>query len=599
MSLHAPVIVDARATHGPSGIVRWLQGIGIRQVRLVCGLIMFAYIFSHFFNHALGNFSYATMEAWLRFHVWWWRIPIVNFTLYAAVTVHFLLGLWALYQRRHFRYTAIEITQLVFGLSIPLLIASHFGVMRLGGLMFGRDPPHYAAPLLAYWVTRPYMMSVQFVLLTVAWTHACIGLYFWLRLKPFFRWAAPFLLAVAVVLPPLAMTGTHRGAHEVTELAKQPQWRAENIKPAPPPQRAAIDEVTLYYFPIAYGAAILLVFVARGVRVLIENRRGSITVSYPGRKVRTPRGLTILETSMRFNVPHASVCGGKARCSTCRVRVVSDRAALPPPSGREAFVLARVGASANPSIRLACQLRPKADVAVIPVLHANVGADFVRNRKRINIGQEHYVVSMFIDMRGSTKLAEKRLPFDTVFIVNRFLGAVSQAVIECGGQPNQFVGDGLLALFGLDTDPATACRQAMRAAAMVGSNVEYMNHEFATELQEPIQFGIGIHGGEVIIGDIGFRDHTVFTALGDPVNVAARLQDMTKALNCAVIVSEDVCTNAGVKPQGFKHADVPIRGRDQPMTVFTVADPTLLAGLLDEQAEHPAAQPKMSAYDLT
>ena len=57
-------------------------------------------------------------------------------------------------------------------------------------------------------------------------------------------------------------------------------------------------------------------------------------------------------------------------------------------------------------------------------------------------------------MRGSTQLAEKRLPFDTVFIVNRFLGAVSQAVIECGGQPNQFVGDGMLALFGLATDAA-------------------------------------------------------------------------------------------------------------------------------------------------
>ena len=70
------------------------------------------------------------------------------------------------------------------------------------------------------------------------------------------------------------------------------------------------------------------------------------------------------------------------------------------------------------------------------------------------IGQERYLVSMFVDMRGSTKLAEKRLPFDTVFIVNRFLGAVSQAVIECGGQPNQFVGDGMLALFGLSTGRA-------------------------------------------------------------------------------------------------------------------------------------------------
>ena len=95
--------------------------------------------------------------------------------------------------------------------------------------MYGRDPPHYAGVLFAYWVNRPYMIGVQFVLLTVAWTHACIGLYFWLRLKPFFRWAAPFLLAIAVLLPPLAMTGTHRGGHEVTERALQPQWLNEQI----------------------------------------------------------------------------------------------------------------------------------------------------------------------------------------------------------------------------------------------------------------------------------------------------------------------------------------------------------------------------------
>ena len=566
-------------------------------MRLACGLVMFSYIFSHFFNHALGNLSYDTMEAWLRFHTWWWRIPIVNFTLYAAASIHFGLGLWALYQRRHFRYTIIEITQLVFGLSIPLLLASHFGIVRLGGLMFGRDPPIYAAPLLDYWVARPYMVAVQFVLLTVAWTHACIGLYFWLRLKPFFKWAAPFLFAIAVLLPPLAMTGTHRGAHETIERATQPQWRAEHIKPTTPAQRSAIEDITLFYFPIFYGAALVLVFVARGVRAAVESRRGSITVSYPNRRVRVPRGLSILETSLRFNVPHASVCGGRARCSTCRVRVVSDRGALPRPSGREAFVLARVGASGNPSIRLACQLRPQGDIAVIPVLPANIGADFVRNRHRVNIGEERYVVSMFIDMRGSTKMAEARLPFDVVFLINRFLEAASQAVIEAGGQPNQFVGDGLLALFGLDTDPATACRQALRAAAMVASNVEYMNHEFASELQAPIQFGIGIHGGEVIIGDIGFRAHTVFTALGDAVNVAARLQDMTKALNCTVVVSEDVCKSAGIAPERLTEAEISIRGRDQPMRVCTATDPTLLASLLDELAG-PARAEQMSAQVL-
>src|SRR5436309_4228853 len=268
MTLQAPAIIDVRPVDagGSSGIATWLRGIGIRQVRLACGLVMFSYIFSHFFNHALGNLSYDTMEAWLRFHVWWWRTPVVNLTLYAAATTHFGLGLWALYQRRHFRYTAIEITQLIFGLSIPLLIASHLGTVRLSSLMFGREPPLYASPLLAYWVARPYMMTVQFVLLTVAWIHACIGLYFWLRLKPFYRWACPLWFAVAVLLPPLAMTGTHRGAHEVTQLATSPQWRAEHIKPTPPAQRAAIEDITLYYFPIAYGAAILLVFAARGVR---------------------------------------------------------------------------------------------------------------------------------------------------------------------------------------------------------------------------------------------------------------------------------------------------------------------------------------------
>ncbi len=132
-----------------------------------------------------------------------------------------------------------------------------------------------------------------------------------------------------------------------------------------------------------------------------------------------------------------------------------------------------------------------------------------------------------------------------MFLINRFVDAASQAVTDAGGEPNQFVGDGVLALFGLDVDPATACRQALRAASLVAANVAHLNHQFATEVREPIQYGIGIHAGEVIVGDIGFRGHTVFTALGDSVNVAARLQDMTKRLDCKVVVSEEVCKTAG------------------------------------------------------
>ncbi len=583
MAVQAPATVHVRprGVNAILGHATWLRGIGVRQVRIACGLVMFSYIFSHFFNHALGNISYAVMEAWLSYHIWWWRIPIVNFTLYAAAATHFALGLLALYQRRHFRYTFAEITQLVLGLSIPLLIASHFGAVRLGGVLFGRDPLNYATPLFAYWVTRQHMIFVQFALMTVAWTHGCIGLYFWLRLKPFFKWAAPVLLAIAVLLPPLAMIGTHHGAQEVIQLVSQPEWRIQNLRPIPPGQRAIIDNITLFYFPILYGAAIAFVFVARGARALRERHRGMLTVSYPERQVRVPKGLSILEASLRFNVPHASVCGGRARCSTCRVRVVSDRSALPRPSRRETFVLGRVGASSDPAIRLACQLRPLADVAVIPLLPPNVGADFVRNRRRINVGKERYIVSMFVDMRGSTKLAEARLPFDVIFLINRFLGAASQAVIDAGGQPNQFVGDGLLALFGLAVDPTTACRQSMRAASLVATNVEYLNHQFVAELHEPIQFGIGIHGGRVVVGDIGFRDHTVFTALGDAVNVAARLQEMTSKLNCKAIVSDEVCRLSGIDTNALTRTEVVIRGREETIMVRTATDPTVLATLLN------------------
>jgi adenylate cyclase len=184
-------------------------------------------------------------------------------------------------------------------------------------------------------------------------------------------------------------------------------------------------------------------------------------------------------------------------------------------------------------------------------------------------------------MRGSTRLAEKLLPFDTVFVVNRFLAAVSQAVIECGGRPNQFVGDGVLALFGLTSDDETASRQALKAVARIATNIDELNQFLSHDLREPIRFGIGIHGGEVIVGDIGYRDHMVFTALGDAVNVAARLQDMTKTLACEAIISEEVRIAAGLSESDLPQQEVTIRGRDEPMLVRVVADARLLSALVD------------------
>jgi adenylate cyclase len=322
---------------------------------------------------------------------------------------------------------------------------------------------------------------------------------------------------------------------------------------------------------------------ARGARALNERRGGMITLSYGnGRTVRVPKGLSVLEASLRNNVPHASVCGGRARCSTCRIRIIGDFASLPQPSKREAFVLDRVGAGSDRAIRLACQLRPETDLSFFQIFLPQITAASLRTSSPSRIGEERYLVSMFVDMRGSTKLAEKRLPFDTVFIVNRFLGAVSQAVIECGGQPNQFVGDGQLALFGLVTGPQTACRQALKAAAMIAANVDELNLFLEHDLREPIQFGIGIHAGEVIIGDIGYRDHMVFTALGDAVNVAARLQDMTKSLACEAVISEEMRVSAGLAADDLPRQEVAIRGRAEPMIIRVVKSAKTLSALVSD-----------------
>ena len=498
---------------------------------------------------------------------------------YTAALVHTGLGIWALYQRRQFRWRAIEPLQLVLGLSIPALVITHIAGVRIGHMLYGHQKL-YPQVLFAYWIVWPFKMWLMYAVMLIAWIHGCIGLHFWLRMKAFYSRAAPFLLAAAVLVPTLAMLGLYQGGRNVVDNDSV-EWREENLPPSQvgtPEQQTVLQHIE-DDFLIGYLGLLGMVLLARSVRTIAERRGGMISLSYGnGRTIRVPKGLTVLEASLRHNVPHASMCGGRARCSTCRIRVIGDCSALPRPSQREAFVLDRVGAT-DPSIRLACQLRPETDLSFFQIFTPQAISPSAQTTKPHRIGQERYLVSMFVDMRGSTRLAEKRLPFDTVFVVNRFLGAVSQAVIECGGQPNQFIGDGELALFGLSSGPQAACRQALRAAAMIAANVEELNRYLKHDLREPIGFGIGIHGGEVIIGDIGYRDHMVFTALGDAVNVAARLQDMTKSLGCEVILSEEVRVTAGLPAGALPERQVEIRGRGEPMIVRSVASAKTLSAL--------------------
>ena len=235
----------------------------------------------------------------------------------------------------------------------------------------------------------------------------------------------------------------------------------------------------------------------------------------------------------------------------------------------------------HPGVRLACQLRPTSDIAFVPMLspHATT-VDAYRSGSAYS-GVERYVVIMFVDMRGSSRLAEGRLPFDTVFVINQFLNAVSSAVLGAGGEPNQILGDGLLALFGMGARPEAACRQAIAACAAIAARIQTLNSALAYALLEPIRFGIGIHAGITIAGNIGYERHAQFTVIGDAVNVAARLEEMTKAFGCEVIMSEEVYERAGFGPDDLPAHDVAPRGREARMKARSVVRAADLAALLD------------------
>jgi adenylate cyclase len=543
---------------------------GLRRLRLVSGLTLFIYVGLHLTDHALGNISVEAMEAGLRLQKFVWQGWLGTAALYAALLTHFGLGLWALYQRRHYGWTGGEVVQLILGLSIPALLIHHLVVTRLALAIYGLEKG-YAQELYSFRVASPEIGWLQLSVLVVAWTHGCLGVYFWLRLKRGFRHAAPVLTAAAVLLPALALLGYYQGGRRIIALAQDPAWRAVNL--TPDHVGTAQDNAHLLMlrngFLWLYGATLLAILAARGFRFWLEQHGRKIGVTYPdGRTIRVAEGFSVLEASLKAGIPHAHFCGGRGRCSTCRIQVVSSSGPLPRPSVAERIVLERIGAP--PRTRLACQLRPLDDIAVAPVLPPDATALVLRRRAPhdpARNGEERFVAVLVVDMRNSTRLGAERLPFDTVFIVDRFIEAVGSAVTAAGGRPSQFTGDGMLALFGAQEGPETACAQALRAASLIGAKVQALNEQLAEVLATPIRFGIGIHGGMAVVGEVGYAASRIFTALGEAPNLASRLETVCKELSVELVVSETVCRQSGLDYRAMPRRLVELRGHDEPIVV--------------------------------
>lgn len=538
----------------------------MQSLRLWSGLVLMVYAASHLANHAVGLWSLADAEAARAYFTGVWRSLPGTVVLAGSAVLHVALALAKLCAGRTWRLPWWQWAQVGFGLLIPLLLAEHLMGTRIAHELYGYNDT-YAFVTAVNWPSNTLHMMA---LIAVVWIHGCIGIHYWARLYPGYRPLRPWLLGLAVALPLLGFAGFAGMGKEIQGLmAADPGWFPDLLRRIDFPGKPAVR-----FVESAVNAAVLATLAAIAVLALIRLARawrarwGDIELSYPqGRKLTVPAGTTVLEASRRYGIPHAAVCGGRGRCSTCRVRVGAGRDSLPPPSEAERRVLQRV--SAPPGVRLACQIAVTAPLEVAPLLPA-VGTTGAEGGGPSRDGTERELVVLFSDIRSFTHLAEHRLPYDVVFLLNQYFRAMSEQVEACGGHVDKFVGDGMMALFGLETDRATACRQALAAISAMSRQLAVLNADLASELPEPLRIGIGVHVGPVIVGRIGYGRAAQLTAIGDTVNVASRLEPLTKSFDAEAVVSLAVAETAGLDPARYSAAELPLRGRSRGLAAVVI-----------------------------
>lgn len=534
-----------------------------RNLRWVSGVALWIYAAMHLSNHALGLVSISAAEAVLTVLRGFWHSLPGTVLLYGAATIHVTLALGALWERRSLRMPFIEALRLLLGFSLPMLLAAHLTAMRWGYEAFGVEGS-YARTVSALWSVQG--AGFQLAMMVAAWTHGCLGLHLALRARAGYRRFFHLCFALAVLLPVLAAAG-------FVSMGRELQWTGMRASQLPTPAQAAAIDAAGSGFMRFYACALLLLLVALQVRSWWSRRPGKawITLRYPERELRVPPGWTVLEASRANGLPHLSVCGGRARCSTCRVRVTGPAAHAGEPGRDELRTLARVHAPAD--VRLACQLRPRGDLGIAPLF-----APLPRQHDALPVGRfgrERDVAILFVDLRRWSGLSEQQWPADLVYVLDRYFATVGEAVRESGGMPNQFIGDSVMAIFGLKTDLPTACRQALRAAELIGRRMDEWSTGFEMQFGHRLDFGMGLHAGRTAIGEVGYLETTTFTAVGEVVNTASRLQDHSKAAASRLVVSLFAATQAGVAESLGAVELLAVRGRSEPLPVLCVPAPAL------------------------
>ena len=283
---------------------------------------------------------------------------------------------------------------------------------------------------------------------------------------------------------------------------------------------------------------------------------------------------TILAAALEAGVPLMHVCGGKAKCSTCRVLIVEGEENLLPATEKEQK-LSRL-ASLPSKVRLACQTCVKGPVTIRRIMQdeSDVGL-YVREDSGFieETGEEKELVLFFLDIRNFTNFVENHLAFDVIHIIRKLFAAFEKIIETNGGRIIETTGDGLYAVFDCRAGRVAAAHNGLQSAYSIFSDLKGLNENyFEKYFDQKLQVGIGLHIGNVVSGTIviGGMPHNV--VMGFPVNVTARLESATKELNNSLIVSEEVHKLLIIPEKASVSQRIHVKGVTGELNVFLMGE---------------------------
>ena len=527
-----------------------LERITIGRMRFVSGVILMTYIASHLANHALGLISLDTAEQGLAIAVKVWQSKPGTASLYGAAAVHISLALRTIYQRRTLRLPPTEWLRIALGLWLPVLLISHAVTARLEHEVLG-SPSTYKHIVAGIWNSGGEWR--QLGILAPGWLHGCLGLNFALTHRSWYRRARFILFAFVLLVPVLSALGFISMGREIQRqemangapTATQYGYSDDASDVAQNPRIATLNQWRSGLL-WGYFGFIGLAFGCREIRNLIERKRDRLVVlRYPTSTVKVPQGWTVLEASRAFHIPHAAMCAGAARCSTCRVRILSGQEDTPPADEDERATLQRIGAAND--VRLACRLKPQKEMSIVPLVETDV-ALFRQAQRRV--GGESVIVILVVDVINREELTKEHLAQDLLFILSRISEATVSAIEATGGTISHIGHDSVCAIFGYETGVGEAARGACEAAKALDQSLYRLDQQLGSLWRCRPDVRISVHLGPATLAEGGRPDTPEILIAGDTyeemqfLRKACHLHPSRFAITCLVIA------NAGATASG-------------------------------------------------